>query len=238
MEDIFDRTRLLVGDKGIDQLKKAKVLIAGLGGVGAYACEAIVRSGVENIIIFDGDTISPTNINRQILAMHSTINHNKADIMYSRIRDINPSCKIVSINEFVRDQKMEDILKDYKPDWIVDAIDTLSPKTYLLIMAYQLGIKTVSSMGSGGKLDPSLIQIADISKTYNCPLAHHIRKNLHKHDIYKGITAVFSPEKVIQNSWVEDFSQNKRTTIGTISYMPAIFGLNCASVVIRDILNS
>lgn len=235
-ENIYERTSLLLGQENMARLRKAKVLVAGLGGVGAYACEALVRAGVGQVIVFDGDVVSPSNINRQLIALNSTIGQSKAKLIKQRMKDINPDCQITAIDEFVKDERMSDILTQYQPDWVVDAIDTLSPKIFLLIHCYKLSIKTVSSMGSGGKINPSLIQIDDISQTYNCPLASHIRKHLHKVGIYNGITAVFSAEKVMEGSTLEQVSQNKRTTVGTISYMPPIFGLMAASVVIRELL--
>lgn len=229
---ITDRTQLLVGEENMLKLQKNKVMVVGLGGVGAYAAEAIARAGVENMIIIDGDKISPSNINRQLLALHSTIGQSKAMLMAQRLKDINPNINLTVIDEYIKDGRMLQILQDNPCDWVVDAIDTLSPKVFLLAHCHRLGLRVVSSMGSGGKFDPQQVQITDISKTYNCPLASHIRKQLHKQGIYKGITAVFSPEKVNKSACREEFSENKRTTIGTISYMPAIFGLYIASVII------
>ncbi|MBQ7984516.1 MAG: tRNA threonylcarbamoyladenosine dehydratase, partial [Bacteroidales bacterium] len=231
-----ERTELLIGGDNLNKLRQACVMVAGLGGVGAFAAEAIVRAGVGKVVMFDGDTVSVSNINRQLIALRSTVGQSKSDIMYGRLKDINPDCDIVAINEYIRDERMKELLTEYKPDWVVDAIDTLSPKVYLLAHCYRMGIKTVSSMGSGGKLNPSLIQVTDISQTYQCPLAHHIRKMLHKQGIYEGIAAVFSPEKVRDNCVKEEFSENKRTAIGTVSYMPAVFGLTAASVVIRELI--
>ena len=231
-----ERTLLLVGKERLDRLKNACVMVAGLGGVGAYAAEAVVRAGVNKVVIFDGDTVSKSNLNRQLIALNSTVGQSKALLMDERLKDINPDCEIIALNEYVRDERMPELLDEYSPDWVIDAIDTLSPKVFLLSHCYKKGIKVVSSMGSGGKFDPSLIQITDISKTYQCPLAHHIRKLLHKQGIYKGIAAVFSPEKVSKDCIKEEKSENKRTAIGTISYMPSIFGLTAASVVLRDLL--
>ena len=231
-----ERTLLLLGKDNLEKLQQSCVMIAGLGGVGAFAAESVVRSGVNKVIIFDGDTVSRSNINRQLIALHSTIGISKAVLMEQRLKDINPDCEITAINEYVRDERMPELLDQYRPDWVIDAIDTLSPKVFLLVHCYKRGIKVVSSMGSGGKLDPSLIKVTDISQTFQCPLAHHIRKLLHKQGIYEGITAVFSQEKVSKECIVEEKSDNKRTAIGTISYMPAIFGLTAASVVIRELI--
>ncbi len=231
---MLERTLLLLGEERLSKIRKTCVMIAGLGGVGAFAAEAIVRAGVEKVIIFDGDTVSQSNINRQLIALNSTIGKSKALLMQERLRDINPKCEIIAINEYVRDERMPELLDKYSPDWVIDAIDTLSPKVFLLIHCYRRGIRVVSSMGSGGKFDPLMIKVTDISQTFQCPLAHSIRKLLHKQGIYEGIIAVFSPEKVSKECVVEDKSENKRTTIGTISYMPPIFGLTTASVVIRE----
>lgn len=231
-----ERTELLLGKEKADKLKQSSVLVAGLGGVGAYVCEALARAGVGKMTIIDGDVVSESNINRQLIALHSTIGRSKAELVRERLRDINPEIDVKLIDRYIRDEDMKQVLIEDDSDWVVDAIDTLSPKVYLLAIAKILNKKTVSSMGSGGKLDPSMIRVTDISQTYNCPLASHIRKQLHKKGIYEGITAVFSPEKADKNSMMEEKSENKRTTVGTISYMPAMFGLMVASVVIRDIV--
>lgn len=233
---ITERTELLVGEEGMHKLRNASVMVVGLGGVGAYAAEAIARAGVGKMIIIDGDVVSDTNINRQMIALHSTIGKSKAELMAARLKDINPEIELEVINEYIRDERMKEIIENNPCDWVVDAIDTLSPKLFLLIHCYKLGRKIVSSMGSGGKFDPSKITITDISQTYNCPLASHIRKHLHRQGIYEGIAAVFSPEEVKQEYCREEFGENKRTTVGTISYMPAMFGLSVASVVIRDLV--
>lgn len=235
---MLERTTLLLGKENIQKLQHSSVLIVGLGGVGAFVAESLCRAGVGNLTIVDGDIVSSSNINRQLLALNSTIGQSKAHLMAQRLKDINPNVQLNVIDEYIRDERMLEILRENPTDWVVDAIDTLAPKVYLLVHCYNLQRKVVSSMGSGGKLDPSLIRITDISKTYNCPLALHIRKQLHKKGIYKGITAVFSPEKVDKSKTIEERTENKRTTVGTVSYMPALFGLNIASVVIRDIIET
>ena len=231
-----ERTLLLVGKENLEKLQNACVMVAGLGGVGAYAAEAIVRAGINKVVIFDGDTVSRSNINRQLIALNSSVGMSKAFLMHERLKDINPDCEVIALNEYVRDERMPELLDIYHPDWVIDAIDTLSPKVFLLAHCYKKGINAVSSMGSGGKTDTSLVQVTDISQTFQCPLAHHIRKLLHKQGIYEGIAAVFSPEKVSKDCIKEEKSENKRTTIGTISYMPPLFGLTAASVVIRELM--
>ena len=227
------RTELLLGEESLEKLAVANVLVVGLGGVGAYAAEMICRAGVGRMSIVDGDKINESNINRQILALRSTIGRYKTELMEERLMDINPDLQLRTINEFIRDERMIEIL-DEGYDYVIDAIDTLSPKIYLIYHSIQKKIPIVSSMGAGGKLDPSSIRITDISKTYNCKLARILRKRLHKLGIRKGFKAVFSPEEVSEESIeLTENEQNKASNVGTVSYMPAAFGCACASVVIR-----
>lgn len=237
-DPFYSRTTLLLGDEAQDLLQRASVLVVGLGGVGGYAAEMLCRAGVGNLTIVDSDTVSHSNLNRQLIALNSTVGHSKVDLFCQRFRDINPSVNITPLNTFLRDDEMISLLEDNHFDYVVDAIDTLSPKVFLLYHSTRLHIPVVSAMGSGGKLDPALVQVTDIAKTYNCPLATMVRKHLHKLGLYTGFKAVFSPEKVSSSAMYEDPSQNHRTTIGTISYMPALFGCHCASVVIRDLIDN
>ncbi len=232
----LERTELLLGTEQVAKLKSKHVLIVGLGGVGAYAAEQICRAGVGEMTIADGDTIHLTNINRQLPALNSTIGQPKVEYLGKRLLDINPTLKLNTIQEYLRDERMREILAQ-PYDYVVDAIDTLSPKIFLLHDAYKNGLRIVSSMGSGGKLDPSKVQIADIAESHNCPLARILRKRLHRLGIRTGIRVVYSPEEVPENATrpCED-EPNKKTTVGTISYMPPIFGCFMASVVIRDLL--
>lgn len=228
------RTRLLLQQDMI-KLQSAHVLIVGLGGVGSYAAEQLCRAGIGELSIVDGDTVSVSNKNRQIIALDSTIGLPKAKVLEARLHDINPDCKLHVYNEFLRDDRMTEILDIHRYSYVVDAIDTLSPKVFLIYHTMQKGYPLVSSMGSAGKLDPSQVQVNDISKSHHCPLAHMVRKRLSHLGIKTGFKAVFSPEQVPAHACIEDPSTNKRTTIGTISYLPAIFGCFCASVVIRDL---
>ena len=230
------RTELLVKKEGIDKLKNAHVLVVGLGGVGGYCAEQLCRAGIGNLTIVDGDTISTTNINRQIIATNDTVGQLKAKVVEQRLHSINPECNITTIAEFIRDDRMIEILKDKNYDYVVDAIDTLSPKVFLIYHCVQMGLKLVSSMGSAGKYDPSLVQVSDVSKSHTCPLAYLVRKRLSRLGIKTGFKVVYSSERIPEDAMIEDPSTNKRTTIGCISYMPPIFGCVCASVVIRDIL--
>lgn len=231
-----ERTKLLFGAEKVKQLNKSRVLIVGMGGVGAYAAEQIVRAGIGSITIIDGDVVQASNKNRQLAALTSTELQSKAEIMEKRLLDINPELEITSINEYIKDNRMKDILDD-SYDYIVDAIDTLAPKIFLIYHAIQKNLKIVSSMGAGGKTDPTQIQIADISKSYNDNLARILRKRLHRMGIYTGVKVVFSPERVNPESIIlTEGEQNKKTTVGTISYMPAAFGNFISSVVIRDLI--
>jgi tRNA threonylcarbamoyladenosine dehydratase len=235
MNEWLTRTKLLLGEQGLDKLKASKVLVVGLGGVGAYAAEMICRAGVGSMTVVDGDTVTFSNRNRQIIALKSTEGLSKAEVMGSRLLDINPDLNLFVISEFIRDDRIAEIL-DSGFDYVVDAIDTLSPKVILIYHSLQKKIPIVSSMGSGGRFDPMKLCIADISETSNCNLARLIRKRLHRLCVIEGVTAVFSPETVEKTRIIattED--QNKASVVGTISYMPAAFGIACASVVIRDL---
>lgn len=236
MNKWLDRTALLIGKEQLTRLQQAHVLVAGLGGVGAYAAEQLCRAGVGEMTLIDGDCVEETNKNRQLLALDSTLGQPKAEVIASRFREINPTIKLHVVNEFIRDDKMLEILSSASFDYIVDAIDTLAPKIFLIYHSLHKGYPIVSSMGSGGKLDPSQIQISDISKSYNCNLARMLRKRLHKLGVYKGVKVVFSSEKVAPEAIVLSESENKKSNVGTISYMPPIFGCFCAAVVIQDLL--
>jgi tRNA A37 threonylcarbamoyladenosine dehydratase len=231
------RTTLLLGEDHVDKLKASHVLVMGLGGVGAAACEHLCRAGIGELTIVDGDVINETNCNRQLLALVSNQGLSKTDVMAKRLLDINPDLKLHVFPEYVKDLRMLEILKLAKYDFVVDAIDTFSPKTYLIVHCLNLGLQLVSSMGSGGKTDPMQIQIADIAQTHTCPLADALRKRLHKLGYYSGFHAVFSAEKVRENSVLHcEDDVNKKSAVGTISYMPPIFGAYCASVVIRELI--
>jgi len=235
MTDWQGRTKLILGEEGLNRLKSSNVLVVGLGGVGAYAAEMICRAGVGTMTIVDGDTIHETNRNRQLPALKSTIGQAKTEIMRLRLADINPDIKLTAVHEYLKDERMIEVL-DQGFDYIVDAIDTLSPKIFLIYHAVRKKLPLVSSMGAGGKYDPTLISIVDISETTDCSLARILRKRLHRLGIRDGFTAVFSPEEIDRSKIVPtNGEQNKASIVGTISYMPAAFGIACASVVIRDL---
>ncbi|MBR5333458.1 MAG: tRNA threonylcarbamoyladenosine dehydratase [Alistipes sp.] len=233
----LERTNLLLGDEKLKTLQNANVLVVGLGGVGAYAAEMIARSGVGRMTIADADTVSPTNINRQLIALHSTIGKQKAELMADRLRDINPEINLTVVNKFIKDDETDALLDSDKFDYVVDAIDTLSPKLALIKGCLDRNIPLVSSMGAGAKTDPTKLEICDIAKTHHCPLAHMLRKRLHKIGIRTGFKAVFSPEPVREGAMILCEEQNKKSNTGTISYIPALFGIGCASVVIRGLID-
>ena len=233
----LERTTLLLGEEKLEQLRRAHVLVVGLGGVGAYAAEMIARAGVGRMTIADAATVSATNINRQLIALHSTIGREKSDLMAERLRDINPDIDLTVINRFIKDDETDALLDSARFDFVVDAIDTLSPKLALIKGALDRGIPLVSSMGAGAKTDPTKMEICDISRTHHCPLAHMLRKRLHKIGIRKGFHAVFSPEPVREGAMILCEEQNKKSNTGTISYIPALFGIGCASVVVRSLID-
>ena len=235
--DWKDRTRLLLGDEKLAILEQSHILVVGLGGVGAYTAEMLCRAGVGKLTLIDGDRIDATNRNRQLPALISTEGKYKTDILQDRFLDINPKLQLTLINEFLCDDRIAEVVSMSKYDYVVDAIDSISPKTFLLAEAVKQKIPIVSAMGAGGKTDPSKIQMADISKTYQCPLAACIRKRLKKQGISSGIKAVFSTEKSSKETSREDCdSKYKRTTCGTISYMPAMFGCWCAWVCVDGLM--
>jgi tRNA A37 threonylcarbamoyladenosine dehydratase len=232
----LSRTTLLIGTDGLKKLKKAHVLIAGLGGVGSYAAEAIGRSGIGYITIADSDTVSPSNRNRQLLALSSTEGKSKAELMGSRLLDINPDVRLRVFKDYLKDEKIPAIL-DQNYDFVIDAIDTLSPKIYFIKNCLERKLPLISSMGAGGRFDPTQVKVADIDDSYGCQFAQVVRKKLHALGITNGFRVVFSDEQVSKKSVIiTDNSPNKKSTVGTISYMPAVFGLIAASVVIRDLL--
>ena len=232
----MSRTQLLLGDEVVKNLMQKNVLIVGLGGVGGICAEMIVRAGIGKITIVDNDKVDLSNCNRQIPALHSTAGKPKAAILAERLMDINPLLDITVLEIFLNDELIKELLDKESFDYAVDCIDTLGPKVSFIRTCKDKKIPIVSSLGAGGKLDPSKVQIVDISKTYQCNLAKYVRKRLHEIGIREGITTVFSPEVVDQSKIIEtEKAFPKKSLIGTISYMPAIFGCMVASVVIRDL---
>ena len=230
------RTALLLGEDRMNYLSGCHVLVVGLGGVGAYAAEQLCRAGIGKMTIVDADTVNESNLNRQLPALRSTIGRPKAEVVAQRLLDINPELELTVHNEFIRDERTEAILDEANYQFVVDAIDSLSPKVFLLYHALRRQIPVVSSMGAGAKTDPSQVRIADISKTQNCALAKAVRKRLRTLGVNKGIAAVSSTEMANPDAVIEvDDEQCKRTTTGTISYMPALFGCFLSAHVLRNI---
>lgn len=237
MDDFFSRTELLVGVEAVQKLQQAHVLVVGLGGVGGYAAEMLCRSGIGHLTIVDSDGVSLSNINRQLIALHSTVGRKKVELFMQRLLDISPECQLTGVDEFLRDDRMVELLQAAPYNYVVDAIDTLSPKVFLLYHCHRLHLPVVSSMGSAGKLDPTRIEVTDIAESHTCPLARMVRKQLHKLGVHNGITVAFSTEEPQPNCSIEERSENKRTTMGTISYLPPAFACALTSVVVRGIIN-
>ena len=234
MEDWKQRTRLLLGEEKMERLQQAHVLVVGLGGVGAYAAEMICRAGVGRMTIVDADTVQPTNINRQLPALHSTMWKEKAEVLAARFKDINPDIQLTVLPVFLKDDNIPELLDAARYDFIVDAIDTLAPKCYLIAEALKRHIKIVSSMGAGAKSDITQIRFADIWDTYHCGLSKAVRKRLQKLGIKRKLPVVFSTEQADPKAvLLTEDEQNKKSTCGTVSYMPAVFGCYLAEYVIK-----
>lgn len=236
-EKWMERTKLLIGSEAVETLKRSHVLIVGLGGVGSYCAEAIARAGVGEMTIVDGDVVDPSNRNRQLQALFTTHGQSKAELMADRILQINPNCKLNVHKEFKTPEKMEALLQQNKFDYVVDCIDSITPKVFLIKTSLAQGHRIVSSMGAGGKLDPTRLKVADISKTEVCPFAQQVRKALKAYGVRNGVKAVYSTEPPDKNSVMfTDGSNFKKSAYGTVSFIPAVFGFACASVVIRDLI--
>ena len=238
-ENWQDRTALLIGLEKVKLLQDASVLIVGIGGVGAAAAEMLCRVGIGHMDIVDGDRIEATNLNRQLPALVPTLGRYKTEVVSERLANINPDLDLRSHPVYLRDDSIPELIDSRHFDCILDAIDTLTPKIQLAQAAVERGIPLIASMGAGARLDPEKITCADISKTFNCSLAKAYRHGLAKIGIRKGIQAVFSSEMPIRSAVREDFSgPHKRSTVGTISFMPAVFGCHCAAAAIRLLLDS
>ncbi len=231
-----ERTELLLGSERLSELQRAHVLVVGLGGVGGIATEMLVRAGIGRLSIVDADIVQPSNINRQIVATHSAIGQSKASVLASRLRDINPAAEIEVIEEFLQDDNMVRLLDRHRYDFVIDAIDSLSPKVHLIRLSRERGLPIISSMGAGAKTDISSVRIDDLSRSHNCNLARAIRKRLRKLGISRGIPVVYSTELPREEAIIEISGERcKKSTAGTISYMPAVFGLHLAAYVIEHI---
>lgn len=234
MEDWKQRTRLLLGEEKSERLRRAHVLVVGVGGVGAYAAEMLCRAGVGRLTLVDADTVQPTNINRQLPALHSTLGQPKVEVLAARFRDINPEVELTVLPVFLKDENIPQLLDAARYDFVVDAIDTLAPKCHLIAEALRRRIKIVSSMGAGAKSDITQIRFADIWDTYHCGLSKAVRKRLQKMGIRHKLPVVFSIEQADPKAvLLTDDERNKKSTCGTVSYMPAVFGCYLAEYVIR-----
>jgi len=233
----MSRTQLMLGDEKVENLRNKNVLVIGLGGVGGICAEMIARAGVGKMTIVDNDKVDASNINRQIPALHSTVDQQKAQVLGHRLKDINPELELTILEVFIKEQITSNLLDSVAWDYVVDCIDTLSAKVFLIKGCLDRKLPIISSLGAGGKVDPSQIRIVDISQTHECNLAKYVRKRLQSLGIRKGLQVVFSPEKVDQSRIIEtEKAIPKKSIIGTLSYMPALFGCTVASVVVRDLM--
>ncbi|WP_300566503.1 tRNA threonylcarbamoyladenosine dehydratase [Flavobacterium sp.] len=237
MAEWTERAELLFKKEGLDKLKNSNVLVVGMGGVGSFAAEFIARAGVGKMTIVDGDVVDITNVNRQLPALHSTVGLPKVKIVGDRLMDINPELQLTRLEEFLSPERaFELVSKDY--DYVLDCIDSITPKLNLLIAAKRKKVKIISNMGAGGKFLASKVVVKDIGKTDVCPLAKTIRKRLKKEGISKGIKAVFSVETPDETSLkMTDGKNYKKSFYGTNSWMPALFGLHAAETVVKHLLN-
>ena len=257
-----ERTALLLGEEALLRLREAVVVVAGLGGVGAYAAEMVARAGVGRMVLIDSDRVGKSNKNRQLLALDSTLGRLKTEVMAERLLDINPELHIVKVPEYLTEDNIPEVFENalremalcgssdpdgaltdepaastgLAPDFVIDAIDTLAPKIALVSHCVHSGIPLVSSMGAGAKLDATKVRLTDLSKSYNCPLAFILRKKLRKIGITKGFPVVFSEELPERDAIVPtEGERNKKSQVGTISYLPAVFGCVCAQAAVRHL---
>lgn len=233
---LFERTHILIGDEGIEKLKQSHIFLAGMGGVGSFTAEALARMGVGKMTLVDHDVVSGSNLNRQLVALNSTVDVLKAEVMASRIRDINPDCELTLLTEFLTPETIPDILAQGF-DVIIDAIDSLSSKSALLETAWRNDMTVFASMGAGGKMDPTQVRTGDLMDTSMCKLAKHLRAQLRKRGVGRGIQTVYSLESPLPPLPPEPVSRGRaRAVNGTVSYMPSIFGLTLAGMVVNHIV--
>lgn len=234
---LLERTHILVGDEGIARLQRAHVLLCGLGGVGGYAAEALVRAGIGRLTLVDHDDIAPSNLNRQLPATSATIGQKKVQVMGQRLAAINPLCHLTLDDRFLTPQNIPGLLDETSPDWVVDAIDTLNCKVAILVESRQRGLPVMSSMGAGGRLDPTALVVGDVMDSLTCPLARSVRSRLRRRGCDRGILAVWSREQAAPHLPPEPTENGRPRAInGTVSYMPALFGLTMAGTVVQHIL--
>lgn len=236
MADWRERAELLFKKEGLERLKNAHVMVVGLGGVGSFAAEFLARAGVGKMTIVDGDVVDITNINRQLPALHSTVGQPKVTIVGDRLMDINPELQLIRVQEFLSPERAYELVTP-EYDYVLDCIDSITPKLNLLISARRQKVKIISNMGAGGKYEAGKVKVADISKTEYCPLAKTVRKRLKKEGISKGVKVVFSTEYPDQSSLkMTDGSNFKKSFFGTNSWIPAVFGLHSAETVVKYLI--
>lgn len=236
MEEFGSRTALLLGPEALERLARSHVLVVGIGGVGAYAVEALARSGVGRLTLIDADRVAPSNLNRQLPALRSTIGEPKVEVMRRRVLDINPACQVESLEEFLTPDGAAPLIERLAPDHVVDAIDSIAPKVALIEACLRRKVRIVSSMGAGGRVDPTQVRYADIADTYHDGLAREVRKRLRKAGITKGLPVVFSTEQPRRSSLtLTDEMPFKTSSFGTVAWLPAIFGLMLAARVVNRI---
>ncbi len=236
MEHWLSRSEWLIGKEGLQTLHNSTVMVAGLGGVGSYAAEMLARAGTGHLILIDSDLITNTNRNRQLPALTTTTGRLKTQVMEERLLQINPDIRLTLIDQYLDLGSIPGLLSGLEPNYVVDAIDTLSPKIALICYIMERKIPLVSAMGAGARMDATAVRIDDISKSYNCPLAFILRKRLRKLGVRKGFKVVFSVELPNEKAIIPYEGKNKKSQVGTISYLPAVFGCVCAQTVICDLL--
>ena len=238
MAEWTERAQLLFKKEGLDKLKNSHVMVVGLGGVGSFAAEFLARAGVGTMTIVDGDVVDITNINRQLPALHSTVGMPKVDVVGDRLMDINPELNLVRLKEFLSPERAYELVTP-QYDYVLDCIDSITPKLNLIISARRQKVKIISNMGAGGKYEAGKVKVADISKTDVCPLAKTVRKRLKKEGVSKGVKVVFSTEAPDQASLkMTDGTNFKKSFFGTNSWIPAVFGLHSAETVVKHIIRS
>ena len=235
---LYERTHILVGDDGLARLRAAHVLVCGLGGVGGYAAEALGRAGVGRLTVIDHDVVAATNLNRQLLATTETIGEQKIAVMARRLEAINPDCRVAGRDLFLTTETICSTLDELRPDWVLDAIDALNSKVSLIAEARARGLPVISCMGAGGRLTPTGLVVGDLMDSRTCPLARSVRNRLRRRGIERGVLAVWSPEQPRPHRPAEPTGRGRdRVVNGTISYLPAIFGLTMAAAVIQRLLD-